>query len=816
LLPFFSFYQKKTTTEEQKLSDITPTRRKQKNPQKQYNTNMPPICSLLIDGDYLIRSGLNPIAAAASAHLLSSSSSTLLESLSTLIDAKLVKPLLNAVGGGAEAPLRVCFFTETLLTQLCTSASSHPIAAGSPSASVETFIAALKANKFLVSFAPTSRVAHRAGLSAVDAAVASRAMTTSLRNAKITTFLLFTNGGLYGSLLEHLANEGKDVFIGCFQSPPPPVASGNGGNGDEAPATQQRLESLVADAIDWAPYLASAPAAPNGIVSIPVVTHPTTAVAPLLLTREHNSGSATIIAPVWGSGQAVNNGSSNNNAQSGTDSSSKSLSELLPSFAGPSSVPGARIMPPPLPNHANPFDDLDVRTTSTQQQQSSSPPRPSSSVEASGGSLVLGVADAVPSSASAAQPQPQQQPAASSELLLPALPQQGSASSSDVTIPQAVLSALPTPSQPLETSTPLPPAPAAVLQPHPVAESPPAEPTGEPPNLKTTLPVGCSIHFDANYRRHYYMVPDGSGSSKSTWQHPLGEDEQRNVEKQVLMWYDEQKIKKMGSSAPPPPPPQAQLHGVGQAAQVSTAGYVYPAALQQNFIAPQPQLPQQQQMQYAQQQQQQQPPSAQSVHHLTIPQPQVARAGPVAQELRSGIAVRPASIPEDQALRWQQQQQQQASQPVATRPAAPPVATEQWFIRTDPAGRVYYANPRTKETAWTLPPGVTAIPQPAAPVVLLPQPIAAAQPSLMYPPVASQSVQPPQQQQQQLGQQQQQQQPAQQHVAGTPSVATQPQQQQQQQRLPPGWEAKLDAATGKTYYIDHNLKKTTWSLPPGY
>jgi len=31
--------------------------------------------------------------------------------------------------------------------------------------------------------------------------------------------------------------------------------------------------------------------------------------------------------------------------------------------------------------------------------------------------------------------------------------------------------------------------------------------------------------------------------------------------------------------------------------------------------------------------------------------------------------------------------------------------------------------------------------------------------------------------------------------------------------LPPGWEKRSDAATGKTYYIDHNTRTTTWNHP---
>ena len=31
--------------------------------------------------------------------------------------------------------------------------------------------------------------------------------------------------------------------------------------------------------------------------------------------------------------------------------------------------------------------------------------------------------------------------------------------------------------------------------------------------------------------------------------------------------------------------------------------------------------------------------------------------------------------------------------------------------------------------------------------------------------------------------------------------------------LPPGWEKRSDAVTGKTYYIDHNTRTTTWMHP---
>jgi hypothetical protein len=58
-------------------------------------------------------------------------------------------------------------------------------------------------------------------------------------------------------------------------------------------------------------------------------------------------------------------------------------------------------------------------------------------------------------------------------------------------------------------------------------------------------------------------------------------------------------------------------------------------------------------------------------------------------------------------------------------------------------------------------------------------------------------------------QQQQPQQPAYQQ----PQQYQQQQQQQQQQQLPPGWEARVDASTGRQFYVDHNTRQTHWSLP---
>lgn len=31
--------------------------------------------------------------------------------------------------------------------------------------------------------------------------------------------------------------------------------------------------------------------------------------------------------------------------------------------------------------------------------------------------------------------------------------------------------------------------------------------------------------------------------------------------------------------------------------------------------------------------------------------------------------------------------------------------------------------------------------------------------------------------------------------------------------LPPGWEMKVDQASGRKFYVDHNTHKTSWEAP---
>lgn len=169
------------------------------------------------------------------------------------------------------------------------------------------------------------------------------------------------------------------------------------------------------------------------------------------------------------------------------------------------------------------------------------------------------------------------------------------------------------------------------------------------------------------------------------------------------------------------------------------------------------------------------------------------------------MSVRPPTIPEEQLqrLHLQQQQQQLATPAIAsTATVLPTVAAlasggvngeSMWLARIDQAsGRTYYANPNTKETSWTLPPGAKVVPP-------QPQPNPAPQPTAVNPLPQARgypSAIPPQSQ------------------LPTPSVTTTTT-TTHAQHLPPGWEAKYDPHSGKTFYVDHNSKKTTWVPPPG-
>ncbi|KPA77996.1 hypothetical protein ABB37_06760 [Leptomonas pyrrhocoris] len=83
---------------------------------------------------------------------------------------------------------------------------------------------------------------------------------------------------------------------------------------------------------------------------------------------------------------------------------------------------------------------------------------------------------------------------------------------------------------------------------------------------------------------------------------------------------------------------------------------------------------------------------------------------------------------------------------------------EEWEARVDPAsGRTFYVNHRTKQTSWTRPAPVS-LPVP------VPVPVSSASPTQPTP-------------------------------------------------LPPNWEARVDPSSGRTYYVNHATKSTTWERP---
>ncbi|KPI83221.1 hypothetical protein ABL78_7760 [Leptomonas seymouri] len=98
------------------------------------------------------------------------------------------------------------------------------------------------------------------------------------------------------------------------------------------------------------------------------------------------------------------------------------------------------------------------------------------------------------------------------------------------------------PPRPVTTAT----SPAAVVQAAtaPTALPPPplvpiaataAAVTGEP-EVSTMLPTEWALLYDPARQRHYYAYTDSTGRSHSTWQHPLGEEKQRDLEEKVQVW----------------------------------------------------------------------------------------------------------------------------------------------------------------------------------------------------------------------------------------------------------------------------------------
>ncbi|KAL7705226.1 WW domain containing protein [Lotmaria passim] len=142
----------------------------------------------------------------------------------------------------------------------------------------------------------------------------------------------------------------------------------------------------------------------------------------------------------------------------------------------------------------------------------------------------------------------------------------------------------------------------------------------------------------------------------------------------------------------------------------------------------------------------------------------------------------------------QQQQQQQAPASV--------VLPEGWEQRVDHrTGRTFYVNHINKTTTWTMPTMATAPVSSPASSMSSAAPMPTVRPDAAndewesrVDPVSGRTFYVN-------------------HYTKQTSWTRPPALQQQQPSLPPNWEARVDPSTGRTYYVNHATKSTTWDRP---
>lgn len=366
------------------------------------------------------------------------------------------------------------------------------------------------------------------------------------------------------------------------------------------------------------------------------------------------------------------------------------------------------------------------------------------------------------------------------------------------------------------------------------------------------------------------MVPSSSGTGggmTSQWEHPLGPTEQADVERQVDLWYEQQKEAKMGSSSrkpnpqlqhtqPDPPsvvnnrnnntnavvvpsmPPQLAPAAAPVVTVVESviAAQAPPMAPRQPLYAP-PSAPSAVPSPYA-------PPSG------GMPPAAAAAATPWVDALPPGweprfdytamkpvfVHVATGAFTHDRptaltAVPFHPPTTTATTagvaptphQPVTPHAMAPSVATsvnqpvavpplpDGWEERVDPrSGRTFYLDHRTKSTTWVRPTASNNNATSASATTAVPPSLAHAT-GLRAPP--PQPVAAPQPSSQPV--------PAALPAAplsvpsssGPPSSSSQALPATSQAPLPPGWEERVDAS-GRTYYVDHNTKRTSWKRPP--
>jgi len=216
-------------------------------------------------------------------------------------------------------------------------------------------------------------------------------------------------------------------------------------------------------------------------------------------------------------------------------------------------------------------------------------------------------------------------------------------------------------------------APSPTAQQHVHATTTVEAPKPNEPNALTTLPPGCTMHFDAEYKKYYYAIRDSSSDVSTVWEHPLGSKHQIAVDAQVEAW-----IAKTVET-PPQRPPVAPPKTMGVAVAVDTPTSVTlhrqadpaPVILPATSVTPTPAVA---------------PPRLSHVMpqgSLTAPAPtlQPAQSPPQPQQHRPTVAG--ISVPTGRGTVL--------------------VLPHGWEQRTTPEGRVFFVSHTTRATSWTPP-----------------------------------------------------------------------------------------------------------------
>lgn len=218
---------------------------------------------------------------------------------------------------------------------------------------------------------------------------------------------------------------------------------------------------------------------------------------------------------------------------------------------------------------------------------------------------------------------------------------------------------------------------------------------GVPP-VATMVPEGWAVAYSTTYQRHYYAYQTSTGQIRSTWQHPLGVEKQRELEQGVLEWQQTQQAS--------PPPPQAAVLPEGWEERVDprTGKTFYVDHINHQTTWKRPTVSSAT------------PQNTSTTGITTSSTTTVASDLPPPWRMEHDPASgRPFYVnPQTRETRWERPSAVPAPAP---EPAA--LLTDDWQPQVDPkTGRTFFVNHKTRQTSWEKPAkavvGAPALPAP--------------------------------------------------------------------------------------------------------